>query len=35
MKPVQIHVVRTVVQGLIQDCTAAVGENEKQGGACF
>lgn len=32
MKPIQTHVVRTVVQRLIQDCTAAIGENERRGG---
>lgn len=35
LKPVQIHVVGTVVQGLVQDCTAAAGENEKQGWRVF
>lgn len=29
MKPIQIHVVRTVVQRLIEDCTAAVTESER------
>lgn len=31
MKPIGIRLVGTVVRRLVQDCTAAVGENEKQG----
>lgn len=31
LKPIPVRVVGTVVRRLVQDCAAAVGENEKQG----
>lgn len=31
MKPIQIHVVGTVIQRLIEDCTAAARENKRHG----